>query len=237
MKPIFIIGVPRCGSTLVEKIITSGKEKIPMGEETAVLENFINKKILENQSLDLGEDKLLRDELFNIYKNKGLISEKYNYVFTDKSLNNFFYINLIKSVFPSSKIIHCKRDYLSSIMSIFQNNLTELSWTHSLENIFKYFDNYIKLTENLNSQQPDLVYNLNFEDLVNNPKHTSKKIMEFCNLPWDISCLEFYKRKDLFSKTASNIQIRKPIFKNSSEKYLVYKKYLSEHGKKYSWFN
>ena len=236
IKPVFIIGVPRCGSTLVEKIITSGKQKIPMGEETSVLENFVNKKILEKQSLELGEDHTLRDEIYNIYQNKGLILEKYNYMFTDKSLNNFFYIDLIKNIFPSSKIIHCKRDYVSSIMSIFQNNLTELSWTHSLVNIFRYFDNYIKITENLNSKYPGLVYNLKFEELVNNPEDQSKKLMQFCNLPWDASCLEFYKRKDLFSKTASNIQIRKPIFKNSPGKYLIYKKYLNEYGKKYSWF-
>ena len=69
------------------------------------------------------------------------------------------------------------------------------------------------------------------------PEKESKKLMKFCGLPWDKKCLEFYKRKDLISKTASNIQIREAIYKHTLEKYLPYKKLLSEYGKKYSWFN
>ena len=75
IKPIFIIGVPRCGSTLLEKIIGSGKKLIPMGEETAILENFFTKKILEKQSLNLGDSKTIRSELYEIYKKRGLISK------------------------------------------------------------------------------------------------------------------------------------------------------------------
>ena len=78
---------------------------------------------------------------------------------------------------------------------------------------------------------------MHFEKLVNNPEGESKKLMNFCNLPWDKKCLEFYKRKDLISKTASNVQIREPIYKHSLDKYLPYKDYLGKYGKKYSWFN
>ncbi len=237
IKPIFIIGVPRCGSTLVEKIIASGKVKIPMGEEVAVIENFLNEKILEKQSLDLGEVNTVRDELNNIYKEKGLISEKYNYIFTDKSLNNFFYLNFVKDVYPEIKIINCKRNVLSSIMSILQNNLTELAWAHNIENIFKYFNQYFEIIENFKNQYPGFIYDLEFEKLINEPEKESKKLMQFCDLQWDKQCLDFYKRKDLISKTASNVQIRKAIYKHSKNKYAVYKEFLNEYGKKYSWFN
>ncbi len=237
IKPIFIVGVPRCGSTLVEKIIGSGKTIIPMGEETAFFENFINNKILEKQSLNLGRVKDIRIELSDIYKKRGLISKKYDYTFTDKSLNNFFYLELIVDIYPKAKIINCKRDTLSSIISIFQNNLTELAWTHNLENIFKYFDNYFNIIENYNQVYPNFIYDLEFENLVNNPLEESKKLMKFCELPWDKKCLEFYKRKDLISKTASNIQIREAIYKHSLNKYMPYKKFLDKYGKKYSWFN
>ena len=237
VKPIFIVGVPRCGSTLLEKIIASGKKLIPMGEETSVLENFFTKKVLETQSLNLGNTKTIRSELFEIYKKRGLISKKYEYTFTDKSLNNFFYLDLIKTIYPNVKIVNCKRDYISSIVSIFQNNLTELAWTHDLENIFKYFNNYLEIIENFNDVYPNFIYNLKFEELVNNPEEESKKLMKFCELPWDKTCLEYYKRKDLISKTASNVQIRKAIYKHTSDKYLPYKKLLNKYGNKYSWFN
>ncbi len=237
IKPIFIIGVPRCGSTLIEKIIGSGTNFVPMGEETTVMENFINSKILEKQSLNLGDVTNIRNELSGIYKDKGLIFKKYDCRFTDKSLNNFFYLELIKDIYPNAKIINCKRDVLSSVMSIFQNNITELAWVHDLDNIFKYFNNYFEIMESYNEVYPNFIYELPFEKLVNDPESESKKLMKFCELPWNEKCLEFYKRKDLISKTASNVQIRNAVYKHSLKKYLPYKKYLSKYGEKYSWFN
>ena len=237
INPIFIIGVPRCGSTLVEKIIGSGTKLIPMGEETSVLEHFINAKILEKQSLNIGNVGDVQNELTDIYKRKGLILEKCDDTFTDKSLNNFFYLKLIKEIYPNAKIINCKRDILSSIVSIFQNNLTELAWAHNLDKIFRYFNNYFKIIEKYKKINPNFIYELEFEKLVNNPEEESKKLMKFCELPWDKKCLEFYKREDLFSKTTSNIQIRKAIYKHSVTKYLPYKKFLNQYGEKYSWFN
>ena len=228
INPIFIFGVPRCGSTLVERVISSGTQLIPIGEETGIIGHFVRTKVLEKQSLTLGKVDELRNELYKIYKEKGLISEKFNYKFTDKSLDNFFYIDVIKELYPKAKIINCKRNLISSIVSIFQNNITGLAWTHDLESIFKYFDNYLKIIDKFKKKYPKFI---------ENPQEESKKLMNFCELPWDIKCLEFYKRKDLFSKTASNVQIRGAIFKQSLDKYLPYKKILHDFGKKYSWFN
>jgi len=237
IKPIFIVGVPRCGSTLVEKIIASGSKPIPMGEETGILENFVTKRILEKQSLNLGNCSEIRKELYDLYKNRGLVSKKYNNTFTDKSLNNFFYLKLIKEIYPNAKIINCKRDIISSIVSIFQNNLTELAWTHNINNIFKYFDNYFKIMNQYEEEFSSTIYYLELEKLTTEPEKESKKLMNFCELPWDKKCLEFYKRKDLISKTASSVQIREAIYKQSLTKYSPYKKLLAEYGKKYSWFN
>ena len=236
VRPIFIIGLPRTGTTLVERIISSGEKFLPIGEETEIIGYYITKKILEKQSLNLGKDYEIRNELVGIYKERGLILKKYDYTFTDKSLDNFFYLALINQIFPNAKIINCRRNVLSSIMSIFQNILTSLSWTHRMDDIFKYFDNYFSIIETYNSVNPNSIYELNFEKLIDSPEEESKKLMKFCELPWNKKCLEFYKRKDLFSKTASNIQIREGIFKHAKDKYLPYKKLLSKYEKKYSWF-
>ena len=237
VKPIFIIGVPRSGSTLIEKIIGSGTKTVPLGEEVAILENFINNKILEKKSLNLGEVNETRKELSDLYKEKGLVQEKSDFVFTDKSLNNFFYLELIKEIFPQAKVINCKRNVSSSIISIFQNNLTELAWAHNLENIFKYFDNYFQIINKIKKKYPNFIYELDFENFTNMPETESKKLLEFCNLPWDKKCLEFYKRKDIVSKTTSRQQIRKAVYKHNTERYLPYKKLLNKYGSKYSWFN
>ena len=78
---------------------------------------------------------------------------------------------------------------------------------------------------------------INEEKLVNNPEEESKKLLGFCELPWDKKCLEFYKRKDLISKTSSTTQIRKAIYKDSSQGYLPYKKFIKKYGDRYNWHN
>ena len=235
IKPIFIIGVPRCGSTLVEKIIASSTKYIPIGEETNIFSAFVKQKIHQKQSV-FSDIEVSQTKIFEKYKQKRLIQETSDYTFTDKSLDNFFYISLIKEIFPHAKVINCKRNALSSIMSIFQNNLISIEWAHNLEYIFKYFNNYYKITENFNKTLPNFIYELQYEKFVNDPENESKKLFEFCDLPWDKKCLEFYKRKDLISSTASNIQIRKPIYKDSISKYLPYKQFLYKYRNKYSWF-
>jgi len=238
LNPIFIVGVPRCGSTLIEKIITSGKKFIPCGEETTILSTFFKEaKLHEKSTLSSNELEKYREIIFQRYEKKNLVQKNSSYIFTDKSLENFFYLGLIKEMFPKAKIINCQRNILSSIMSIFQNNLIGLAWTHDLENIFKYFSNYFNQIKYYNEKIPNFIYNLNFEKFINNPVIESQKLMEFCEIPWDKKCLEYYKRKDLISKTTSNIQIRKAIFKEVSDKYQPYKDLLKKYNNKYSWFN
>ena len=235
IKPIFIVGVPRCGSTLVEKIIASGTKSLPTGEEIGVIGTFVKKKLIKKQFLNF-EIEDYQIKLTEIYKQKRLIYEKSDYTFTDKTLDNFFYIGLIKEIFPYAKVINCKRSPLSSIMSILQNNLPAVPWAHNLKHIFKYFDIYYEIINNFKKKFPNFIFELDFDKLVNNPETESQKLIKFCDLPWDKKCLEFYKRKDLFSKTTSNIQIRKAINKDSIKKYLPYKHFLGKYGKKYNWF-
>ena len=236
INPIFIIGVPRCGSTLVEKVIISGAKYIPVGEETEILNFFVKQKIQQKQLLK-SDIENFQKKIIEKYKQKGLIQEISDYTFTDKSLDNFFYISLIKEIFPYAKVINCKRDALSCIMSILKNNLTGLAWTHNLEHIFTYLNIYYRVIENFKKIHPNFIYELQYEKFVKDPEIESKKLLKFCNLPWDKKCLKFFKRKDLISQTASNIQIRKAIYKDSIKKYLPYKQFLNKYGYKYSWFN
>ena len=217
IKPIFIVGLPRCGSTLIEKVITSGTKHISIGEETEIFNFLVHQgsqaKILE------------------AYRQRGLIQAASDYIFTDKSLENFFYIKYIKEIFPNAKVINCTRNVLSSIMSILQTNLTEAAWAHHLKYIYQFFDLYHQKIEHLKTTFPNFIYDLNYEKFINNPKTESKKLMEYCDLPWNKRCLEFYKRKDIVSSTASDVQIRKAINKDSLDKYLPYEPFILKHRK------
>jgi len=211
IKPIFIVGLPRCGSTLIEKVITSGTKQIAIGEETGIFNTLIHQGS--------------RTKILEAYRQRDLMQAASDYTFTDKSLENFFYIKFIKEIFPGAKVINCTRSALSSVISILQTNLTEVAWAHNLKHISQFFDLYHQKMKNF----PNFVYHLNYEKFINNPEVESKKLMEHCNLPWNKRCLEFYKRKDIVSNTASDIQIRKTIHKHSLDKYLPYKPFVLKH--------
>ena len=236
IKPIFIVGIPRCGSTLVEKVIASSTKYIPIGEETNIFRDFVKQMINQNSfsNLDIRD---VQSKIIKKFKQKGLIQENNNYIFTDKSLDNFFYIGLINKIFPNAKVINCRRNSLSLIMSIFKNIYKDIPWGHNLEHIFKYINTYNQMIDNYKIFLHNFIYDLQYEEFVNNPEVESKKLLEFCNLPWNKKCLEFYKRKDIISKTASSLQVKKAIYKDSGEKYLQYKQFLYKYGKKYTWFS
>tara|TARA_Y100000816_G_C26084784_1_gene572267 strand:+ start:323 stop:1897 length:1575 start_codon:yes stop_codon:yes gene_type:complete len=235
LVPIFIIGVPRSGSTLIEKIITSGKITISEGEETGIIDDTFW-KIINYEASKKNDLFKLKKKIVDAYKVRNLINKKNNFLFTDKSLENFFYLDIIKKLFPRAKIINCQRNFLSTTMSTFQTNLPYLSWTHSIENILKYHDTYFKTINQFTQNSADFIYNLSYEKLIDNPEKETKDLFNYCELPWRSECLEFYKRKNLTSNTSSNLQIRNPINKDAKDKYFIYKKFLIEYGKEYSWF-
>jgi len=235
LHPIFIVGVPRCGSTLVEKIISSGEKLIPMGEETGIISSFVKKKIVNKESLN-SEIENFQVELVKKYKDRNLINPNSNYIFTDKTLDNFFYIGLIKKVFPEAKFIHCRRSPISSIISILKNNMPTLHWAHNLDNIFEYFDIYHRTINEYNKILPNLMYEIELEKLSNDPILESKKLLQYCNLPWTKKCLEFHKREDLISRTTSNLQVRQAVYKHTNIKNNPYQFFLKKYEKKYTWF-
>ena len=235
LKPIFIIGVPRSGSTLIEQIITSSEDHIIRTEESSIIDTTFQKdfKNFDDQTkIDLKKLSLTILDMLSKYN----IKNTNDVIYTDKSLANFFYIGWIKNIFPNAKIINCTRDPYSSIMSIFKNDLINLSWAHDLDNIFKYFDNYFKIIKFWEESYPSSIYHLEYEKLVTDPELESKKLFEYCSISWSPKCLEFYKKKNTVVRTASFSQIRDPISSKNLKQYDESKKLFSDYKDKFSWF-
>ena len=238
LKPIFIIGLPRSGSTMAEAILSSGDIKVENIGESNILNgtlvNILNKfKKKEKIKIDLD---LINNTVLKLMRDGNFLS-KNSKVFTEKSLENFFYIEIILRIFPNAKFVNTFRNIEDNIFAIFQQSLTKLSWTHSIENILEYVDNYLKIIEYFIKKFPDKILLLDLEKLTNKPEETSKKLYSFCNLKWSDKALDFYKRKDLLISTASNIQIRKNISIYDYEKYRPYKRFLKKFSNKYDWIN
>ena len=220
IKPIFIIGLPRSGSTLLETMISNNNETFYSYGETSIFDIAIRNQI-KGKSFNL-KSKFEIDENLLI----SFLNNIYNYTqgknFIDKSLENFFYIDIILRVFPKAKFIHTFRNKFDALIGIYQSMLIYLPWAHDIENIIKYIENYEHVISYFKKKYPDKILDINLENLTLNPKDYSKKIYNFCDLRWSENVLQFYKSKNLTSKSSSFLQIRKQINKYNREKYKPY---------------
>ena len=226
--------MPRSGTTLVESIISASDKSIKIGEETSII-HFFTKQLIAN-TINKNNLESFITNIINYYTEKSLIKKNENCIFTDKSLENFFYLQLIKKIFPKAKFINCKRNVKNSIISIIKNNLVS-PWAHQLENIFQYFDIYFNIINKHKQSLHNLIYEIELEKLTEFPEKESKSLLNFCELDWSPKSLQFYNRTNVMSKTLSQTQIRNPIYKKNVNDFINYQEFLNPFGKKYYWFN
>ena len=115
--------------------------------------------------------------------------------------------------------------------------LPDLSWTHDLEDILKYIDNYFKIINLFKKKYPKLIMDINLENFTANNEQICKNVIKFCNLTWSDDILKFYQRENLYSKTLSFYQIRSQVTKYDKNKYQQYFYLLDNYKKKFSWLN
>lgn len=230
-KPIFIVGMPRSGTSLVEQIISSHPDVFG-GGELSYLANNINKHFNYTDPLIFFE--LVRNEKgSNFYKigqdytelvNK--FSENKKYV-TDKMPVNFRLIGFIKIALPDAKVIHCQRIAEDTCLSIFKNFFGKnvMPWAYNQQELALYYKNYQKLMDHWNKTLPNFIYNVSYEELINNQEEESKKLIKYCGLDWHEDCLNFHRNKRSVS-TASANQVRQNIYTSSINTWKNYEGYL-----------
>lgn len=228
---IFIVGMPRSGTTLIEQILSSHHEVFG-GDELKFLIDLADEFIFEKN------DKSIIKQLNNFNKNYfNKIGKKYiskiknlsNFKdrITDKLPVNFKWVGLIKLILPNSKIIHCTRNSRDVCLSIYKNYFInpQLNFSYSLEEIVDYYNLYDDLMKHWNKILPDFIINVKYENIVSDPSDQIKILLKKCNLNWDSNCLKFYNNKRLI-KTSSDTQARKKIYKTSLNSWINYKKNL-----------
>ena len=244
-KPIFIIGLPRTGSTLIESILSSDNNNYLSFGETSffhmgILEQIKKKNLFNNNNynnvnnieLDFIE---LKDYLFKRYSQFNTSESKKEII--DKSLDNFFNIETILKVFPDAKFINSTRNIYDNIIAIYEKLLAKLSWAHTIKDILDYVDIYLKIIDYYKNKYPQKIISISLENLNNDKNLETKKIFEFCDLDWNEKIFEFHKRDNLYIKTSSNVQLRSGIQSYDYDKYKRYYPLFEDYKKNYQWLN
>ena len=235
-KIIFILGMPRSGTSLAEQIITSHSSVFGAGE-LPQLSRIVKTKLMIN-------DNLSEESILNLVKNEDFANQLridyYNYLkrfnasepfITDKAPLNFRWIGFIKILFPNSKIIHCSRNPKDNCLSIFKNFFEGgMDFSHNQKELGTYYNLYLDLMNFWNEKFPNTIYDAKYEKIIEDPENEIKNMIKFCNLDWEEDCLQFYNNKTPI-KTLSTAQARKPIYKSSKNSFEKFAPYLSDLNK------
>ena len=231
--PIFIVGLPRAGSTLIEQILASHSSvegTHELGEIPRMVLDLQGRdpdldnprypgvlaELAPEDFLKLGE-KYLRDTC--IYRG----SKPY---FIDKMPNNFRHIGLLHLMLPNAKIIDARREPLACCFSnLKQLFATGQEFTYSIEDIARYYRSYLDVMQHWDEVLPGRVLRIQHEDVVDDLEGNVRRILDFCGLPFEASCLEFYKTARSV-RTASSEQVRRPIFRDGLDQWTKYEPWL-----------
>ena len=231
--PIFIVGLPRAGSTLLEQILAShsqveGTTELPeiprLAQELQGRESTdssprypgVLRELTVADFQRLGEKYLADTRVYRTGKPR----------FIDKMPNNFRHIGLIHLILPNAKIIDARREPLACCFSNFKQLFASgQEFTYSLEDIGRYYRSYVELMQHWDAVLPGKILRVQHEEVVADLEGNVRRILDFCALPFESGCVEFYKTERSV-RTASSEQVRQPIFKEGLDQWRHFEPWL-----------
>lgn len=229
LTPIFIVGMPRSGTSLAEQILASHSEVHGCGE-LKNLSLLYHRAFSTNRELTAQVAELIparRRELAQHYLDEIAAMANGKRFATDKMPHNFLHLGLIAHLFPDARIIHCDRNPLDTCLSIFTNLFTgSHPYAYNLEELGNYHLQYQQLMANWERVLPGRIYNLNYERVVGDTEAQVRQLLDFCGLPFEEKCLSFFANERAVT-TVSTTQVRQPIYNSSVEGWRRFEKNLA----------
>jgi tetratricopeptide (TPR) repeat protein len=228
--PIFILGMPRSGTTLTEQILSSHSNVYGAGELDC-LGKIIQKYCFEkNRRLPAGLELLKPEELGKLgtlYIEKLLQhGDKSSPYITDKMPGNFFHVGMIYLALPNAKVIYCRRDPVDICLSVYKHNFNDgHMYSTDLHEVGAYNYHFRQLMDHWQNLLPGFMHVVQYEDMVADQEVETRKMLEFCGLTWDENCLQFHKSKRAI-RTLSLTQVRQPIYSRSVQLWKHYERHL-----------
>lgn len=237
-EPVFIVGMPRSGSTLIEQMLDSHPDICGVGE-AKFFGNYVTEQLkmpvnakgatfpIEKAVKSAARNKTL-DNLTHDYLEFLRAHDKNAKRFVDKALSSFLWVGLIALAFPNAKIIHCKRNSLDTCISGYQQvfNSYVQEYSYDLGELGLYYRGYAELMEHWHNVLPNRMLDVQYEEVVEDTEGQLRQILEHIKLPFDEKCLEFHKNQR-FVFTSSAGQVNQPIYKSAMNKWAKYDKFLA----------
>jgi len=228
--PIFIVGMMRSGSSLIEQILASHPDVYGAGEVkyfSQELSHLSGSDSIEKicAAISTGDEEIISKAGTGYIEKLRRFSGEEKFI-TDKFLHNFLWIGAIFLALPNAKIVYCSRDPIDICLSIYKNRFVQgHPYAYDLSELGHYLLLHEDLMSYWNKVFPGKIYNISYEKLVSDQESETLKLLEYCNLPWNEECLSFHKNLRAVN-TVSVTQVRKPIYKDSAQLWKRYEKQL-----------
>ncbi len=226
-RPIFIVGLPRSGTTLTEQVLASHSQVFGAGELRFGRDDFEALAAGDDRGLEalgrldqpaarrVGEQHLARLRELNADRPR----------VADKMPDNYLYLGLLAALFPKAKFVHCRRDLRDIAVSCWMTNFRHIRWANDPDHIAARFEQYLRLTDHWKQVLPVPVLEVDYEETVADLEGVARRLVGWCGLDWEPACLAFHEGKRPV-RTASVSQVRQPIYKRSVARWKHYEKSL-----------
>ena len=231
--PIFIVAMPRSGTTLLEQILAAHSQTHTIGE-SYIIDNarksaIFHRKTPPNHNTHESEIELIAETANNMlpfYDAHGEVKRAAGKVIVDKTLSTYLHIGFASSMLPNAKFIYMKRQPLDIILSVYQLYVglgPNTPWT--LEELAKHYKIFEQYMAHWQKTLPDNMLTVQYESLTEDPETFTKNLLNFCKLPWEEQCLDYHDSKNTVN-TPSSHQVRQPINKNAVARWHKYARQL-----------